>query len=745
MPLMSTCLGRLGSRHSLILDPVRKQVQYGSLGLMCQSEGEMVLGVDDGVGHFSALPLGKDGGSFHLVDQRQTMTSVVYDAWSLVHGVSVHAEIVAPFWPQDEKTSLCPAYVLKIRVEHMAKVRWTSAAKEATRKGVLRFGLKLPGATITSGAGAVQVGYTVTVPQRASTGEGGQEMVYDMSKGRVESKGQASDLIFGISGDWRVAGEFMEVAYDVSASGASQEFVLGMASHMPASLFERFGHPMRLKYTKFWPDVYAVAVHVRTHWQTMCRKSAHFDALWLDSGLGASAQDLTALAFQSYLMCSMWCVGTEIREWFSVWEGSCWFNSTVDVTYNEAMLPLACWPELLELIIEEWTHHANDAEADRKRRAIISDDHRFGARPEDFEYPGTILQHDMGAGWTANAMSYHHHMPVEENSNFLLLLYVYGRWCGKEKLFRKYRKFCAGLTEYLFWTDSTGNGFPDRGTANTIDDATPAVQYGRDNVYLGIKRLAALHAASRIFEQAGDETLAERCRAEVRKSVKTLNAGWLGDHWGVCLDKSAKGLVDCWSGDPLPYKELPGWDAYSLYTTNGLLPLMMINDLPPGLSDKRLRLDVINATRASMTTYGCGHSSLDKKNMWVAMNVWRDCAAAYLGENMLLNSERYWNQQLFANGIGAEKANCFTETSLTNNLVWYGRGAATFGLMLAMPGLMLDGVTGKASVAPVAPGRWPLLPLANWKTGKVPVLEVESLGNGKLKVRADGATVKVRT
>ena len=138
-------------------------------------------------------------------------------------------------------------------------------------------------------------------------------------------------------------------------------------------------------------------------------------------------------------------------------------------------------------------------------------------------------------------------MPVEENANFLLLLYAHGKWWGRETLFRKYADTSKSLVEYLLWCDSTGNGFPDRGTANTIDDATPAVQYGRDNVYLGIKRLAALHAAARMFDHIGTKelkALARRCKREVAKAVETLNAGWLGDHFGVCIDKTTKGLRD---------------------------------------------------------------------------------------------------------------------------------------------------------------------------------------------------------
>jgi len=171
---------------------------------------------------------------------------------------------------------------------------------------------------------------------------------------------------------------------------------------------------------------------------------------------------------------------------------------------------------------------------------------------------------------------------------------------------------------------------------------------------------------------------------------------------------------------------------------------MMIDDLPAGLSSERLRVDAVAAARESMTTYGCGHSSLDKSHMWVAMNLWRDCAAGYLGENMSADSDRYWNQQVFANGPGGDKANCFTETTLSNDLTTYPRGAASFGLMLSMLRLVVDRAEGRATVAPLAAGRWPLLALANWKSGKVPFAVVESKSRGKLTTKIEGTTGKVK-
>ena len=735
MPLMSTCLGRLGSRYSIIFDPIRQNVHYGSLGLMCQKTGEMIIELDDGNGHTAKLPLSRGKSRFDICDQTGTQTSVTFTGHSTQLGVSLEMTVTAPFWPQDEKTSLVPAYIVDLQVTALNMLRWTRRATDATGKGTLRFGLKLPGVKARAHDGGLAMDYTVKVNKREKSSEGGTTWLLSNKARRTRLDGTAFDRIVPLAGDWKVdakAGQ-MSVAYD-TVRNTSQRYQLALASYMGEALFERFGEAMPLKYTTFWKDVDAVVTYVRKNAAGLLAKARAFDGIYTQSSLPKSVQDLTALSLQSYLMCTVWCAGAKRKpDWFSVWEGSCWFNSTVDVTYNEAMFYFTLWPQLLELVFAEWAHHANDAADDAKRREIVSDDAKFIASEAEFDFPGRILEHDMGAGWTANGQSYHHAMPVEENSDFLLLLYAHGKWWERTELYGQYASLVADLAEYLIWTDSTGTGMPDRGTANTIDDATPAVQYGRDNVYLGIKRMGALHAADRMLTATGHEALAKKCRREVKKALQALNDGWLGDHWGVCLDKSAEGLLDSWTRKPLPYKILPGWDAYSLYTTNGLLYLMMIDDLPKGLDTERLRLDVLNATRESMTEYGCGHSSLDTKNMWVSMNVWRDCAAGYLGENFLHNAERYWNQQVFANGPGSEKPNCFTETSLTNNLVWYPRNTAIFGLTLSTPRLVMNADSEDIVLDPIETGTWPLLPLAQWDTGRVPYA-VTSIVDGQLEM-----------
>ena len=217
MPLMSTCVARLGSRYSIILDPIRRGIRYGSLGLFLQFEGQMIVGLDDGRGHFDALPLSKSGELFFVVDQRQTMTSVVYEAYSLRIGAKLTMEIVAPFWPQDEKTSIVPAYIVNFRVERLDRLRWNRAAADATHKGVLRFGLAL--ATSDQGQaafnrreGGIRIEYPVFAGRRTKTPSGMRVEAPPNRRAPVE--GRAEDAIIPLAGNWHTRGEVMEAAFD---------------------------------------------------------------------------------------------------------------------------------------------------------------------------------------------------------------------------------------------------------------------------------------------------------------------------------------------------------------------------------------------------------------------------------------------------------------------------------------------------------------------------------------------------
>lgn len=701
---MTTCLGRLGSRFSLQLDPIRRHVLYGAVGLFHQHEAHLVCELTDEGGLRAALPLAGDRPGFELLEQRQTLTRLVYRAYSLAADSRLELEILAPFLPGDERMSTAPLYLVHVTISPLKqRLRWTGPAPNAVRRGAVRFALEVPGLAAVERDGLLEWDYETPITDRHRSGEGGIDRALDPSARRhaadvAHCHGQLAPL----AGGWRLCNGGFELPYDIS-SGATTDGWLALTGWFDDPCFEGHHRAGPLKYTTLFDSPAAVLDYARTERERIVAACDFVDSLITETWLPASLQDLIAFSFHSFLACTLWAV-LDGRDWFSVWEGSCWYNSTVDVEYNDGLFYFGLWPELLEWTFDAWSYHLQPAEA------------------------GAWLEHDMGSGWTANGQSYPHPMEVEENSNWLLMLYAHGVWWGREELFDAHRETNRRLVEYLLWTDTTGNGFPDQGTANTIDDATPAVQYGRDQVYLGVKRLAALHAAGRMLEAVGDDALARRCYREVDAAIETLEAGWLGDHYPVCLDPTTTGLRDCWTGQPLPYEELPGWDAYSLYTTNGLLYLFMIDDVPAGLDLERLRIDTLVAYRETLTEYGCTHSSGDPDHLWVSMNLWRDQVAAYLGEDLLATAERYWQMQISANA-GTE-AKCFVDTNYTNNLCFYPRGITALGAIWAAAGLRIRARDRLIVIEPPSRCRVPILTHVDWSNLRAPWLEAEPVGDG---------------
>jgi xylan 1,4-beta-xylosidase len=210
--------------------------------------------------------------------------------------------------------------------------------------------------------------------------------------------------------------------------------------------------------------------------------------------------------------------------------------------------------------------------------------------------------------------------------------------------------------------------------------------------------------------------------------VESINTAWLDDHFAVCLDRTTKGLINPWTKQPLPEGELEGWNAYSLYTSNGLLYLLATaTPLPAGLDLERFRLDLVNSRRESLIEYGCTHSSADLSNIWVSQNLHRDFSGAYLGVDPGGMLERYWAFEQFENSVG--RGGCFVDTYGANHLHYYPRGITSLGIFPALAGMRLDKVAGVQEFKPVrAPLRLPLLNLCDWAKEKPVFLEVDMPG-----------------
>jgi hypothetical protein len=137
-----------------------------------------------------------------------------------------------------------------------------------------------------------------------------------------------------------------------------------------------------------------------------------------------------------------------------------------------------------------------------------------------------------------------------------------------------------------------------------------------------------------------------------------------------------------------------------------------------------MKKDIASALAASAGAYGCSHNAGDPLNVWVSQNVWRDCIAHYLGQPIPDLTARYWNLQVWSNTH--DQAKCFVDTYLNNNLCMYPRGITCAGYLMSLAGLTIDRTAGVVRLKPaIRDGAIPLLPLADWQSGKVPWLLVE--------------------
>ncbi|MCK7485581.1 MAG: DUF4965 domain-containing protein [Bacillus subtilis] len=385
---------------------------------------------------------------------------------------------------------------------------------------------------------------------------------------------------------------------------------------------------------------------------------------------------------------------------------NCLFHSTVDVEYNLGVFYYLLWPELLEIMFRHW---------------------KDAMRPHN-------IAHDIGAILDANGAAYPHEMEIEENCNFILMIYAYQRMFNRQDLVRDYLPVIETLIRFNVSCDKTGNGLPNAGTANTIDDSSDDVQFAEEQIYIGIKEYAAYLAAGELFTQHQDPELARLCEGEATKIRTSIEqSGWLSDHYGVTL-RSAFGSIH---SDSL-YKAMganassSGKDAYSIYTANGLFYLMFVGqDIRWDLS--RLKTDIVSADRACSTPFGGTHSSVDTSNVWISQNIWRDLCAGYLGVDLTANIQKYWAFERYENQ-GA-RGGCFIDTYGWNKLNYYPRGITAIGYLAAIGGLSVDGI---AKVVRLRPAKVPLtvllLPFADWSTGVVPKA-VFTLEDGNVHVR----------
>lgn len=727
---MTWPIGRLGSRFGLLFEPSRRCVMHSALGRFFDQPLDLAVGVVEPDGTERAFPFTAEGGEdFYAIEQNERINSITWRGYCPDSGLRFEMNIHSPFYPQNEKLCTMPVFYLELRILRQARIRMRKY-EEHPEKVKLFIRLKRPDTEISASDSHIDLQYDVPVQPYHDPATGAEPGGSSLDPRApiahvVERIHSLNDDAVAVS-DERGTGLQLDMPVTAEGSGTKWRFV--WAAHTSDQILNVDGREARPRYLQHWPDLDTVIFHALEHRDDYLALSRRFEKLLEQAPLTRARWHLLVMAFQSWLTNTWWCDLDDGEEFFSVWEGSFMYHNTLDVGYNMCVLYLTIWPRLMKLSMKQWA-----------------------ARPiEHNESGGLILPHDAGVGLYVREQSYDHLMPVEENTNFLIMVQAYAHWTGDTEPLTEHAEVCAKLAAYLLWCDRDGNGFPDEGTANTLDDGAPAVQLSKCQTYLAIKRAAALEAAADILNRVDDEAhaeLAERCRTAAASAVRNIEAeAWLDDHYAVCIDRFNTFGFDGQSssahmGETILLDQLEGWDDYSIYTSNGLL-LPMLTAQPLVFDRDRLRLDLLNAHRETLRPYGCAHTSGDTSNVWISQNLWRDHIARYLHADIYDNSARYWDLLVWSNSGGQSLG--FSDSHVSNELVFNPRGVTSFAYFLTGPRLVIDRLDDEYfAVDPERrrPDRWPLLPLADWAAGKIPICVTHE--DGRVTIEGEIEPVKI--
>lgn len=767
-------LGRFGSRFMINPQPQFLAWRQSPLGTWADDPSELVLAFRDAEGDIRCLPFTPRYPVFSGITQENSLTGVEYECSDPALPFRVRISLKAPFYPRDIRLSTAPFFYLDVEVTNTSSRAVEGSFLLALAHRDDNTGDNSPQPLASAPGYRFRTRYTFGTESYVRPGNNSGFVAFDEALTLSDDTGVTWRYRDPRDTGWiwpspeghplpypHLVYTFVPRGY----SGLEWEFQLPpgggqskhgvLAAHTSSPVLNVRGDTSyRFLYQK--PDgpnlasVEEVVAYALSERDAITQKSDFFDRLLSEEYLSPFPQagrGLLALAFQNFVINAWWCYGSGGQEWFSVWEGiPCMFHSTIDVEYNNAWFYLLFWPELLGKLLREWTLFEK-------------------SNPQ-----GKYLSHDMGVVNRVTGMAYPHDMPVEENANYLLLLYAYWRHTGDQATLAELYPKAADYLGFILRCDADGNGLPDLHTSNTIDQGSDAIQHARNQVYLGVKTLASCRAFVEISEALGKSgSLVNSARETIIRINQALDTLWLGDHFAVCEDP-----------DISPEEA----EAYSLYASNGLLYLLA-SGLDTGLTAEnleRMKKDIVSGASRLTRRYGDVHTSVNNENQWVSQNLWRDALGYYLGlpdwpQGQDSRTNRYWNLQLLyatrqrggfwdvcdyrdhffmgtsevhARGFPSQESlraylrsiseaeEEFTGASsllepYQQSLGYYPRGASAFVLIPALARLRLDRPSDLLLYEPSrAPSRVPVLSCAEWEAtdpaARIPLLVFNDQG-----------------
>lgn len=261
----------------------------------------------------------------------------------------------------------------------------------------------------------------------------------------------------------------------------------------------RTNQDLHFYYTQYWKSLQEVVEYAEQNAAKNIKLTQDFEEIVNRSGATPKEKWMVALAFHNDLANTFFLIDEKQQPRFYLVEGRFQHLSTIDVAHEtELMAMFAPWR--LRLQLEQWTHYLATGEVSVAPNPVLGKgEYTKGLTAAEY---GPFLYHDVGDVPFVDATSNYNfgpNMAVEENADFVLLLYWYWKLTGDDAFVKSKLGLTDILLQSLINRDTDNSGIADTGYGWSTYDVNKVLKFSPENTYLGVKELCAYVTAAEMF------------------------------------------------------------------------------------------------------------------------------------------------------------------------------------------------------------------------------------------------------
>jgi len=516
---------RLGSRFSCSFSSAEKAFHTGSMGMDLDDLRQILIAWEPENGNNTCLRTSQlPEGYTYLTDQKMS-SGMTFTSISGVNKGDIYLrfKIISPFTPSssltDEKQIKCsilPAFYFEVEVKNLSN---------KLQKGKFKIGFDdIPHnrdkQMNISWWQRKALANELYFKDKSSTG--------GLTALKSEKEGESRHFY---------TGPYNGLEYEISLeAGASSSKTLVYAAYHNGQVIynEKINQKLKFHYLKYWKSIDEVLDYAIKEKPYLMLQSEKMEQFLVRSKRSGEEKWLAALSFRTDLANSFLLDDEREKTWFYSTEGRFRHLNTIDVAH-ETELAAVFTPWRLKMMLEQWSDYLTLKEqyvgSGRSFKGV-----KMNLEGVSASELGPFLYHDMGNYpyvFEAEGYDFGPMMPVEENCNFVLLMYWYWKLTSDNDFAARHLGMIDVLMRSLINRDSDDNGLADYGVGWSSYDVSDALKRSPDNVYLGVKQYVAYTLAADLFDQL-------TVKSQRSKTTPLL----VEDEDGKSLDGNAKALFE---------------------------------------------------------------------------------------------------------------------------------------------------------------------------------------------------------